>query len=106
MNFSKPTTISLILLPTAFLRNQVVSGGLTSNLNVLSWNATTVTLIGTSGRMCVVYALKSLQNCIMLIPRGPNACPIFGDGLATPANTLSWMRALYSFGTFINDYLI
>lgn len=38
--------------------------------------------------------LSTLQNCIMLIPRGPSVCPIFGLGLATPARTLRFTVAL------------
>ena len=36
----------------------------------------------------------TLQNCIMFIPRGPSAWPIFGDGLATPAKTFKLILAV------------
>lgn len=37
--------------------------------------------------MCLVSSLNFLQNSIMLMPRGPRACPIAGPGLAVPAGT-------------------
>ena len=60
-------------LPAAFFKNQVVSGGFTINLNVLSVKAVSLTFRGTSGRIWVVILLNSSQNFIMLIPRGPRA---------------------------------
>ena len=57
------------------------------NLKVLSVKAVSRTLRGTSGLTWVVILLNYSQNFIMLIPRGPRACPILGLGFATPAKT-------------------
>ncbi len=45
------------------------------------------TFNGTSPLMWVVILLNYSQNFIILIPKGPNACPILGFGFATPAKT-------------------
>ena len=37
--------------------------------------------------ICAVFALKALQNSMMLRPRWPSAGPIGGDGFAEPAGT-------------------
>ena len=37
-----------------------------------------------------VWALKALQNSMMLRPRWPSAGPIGGDGFAEPAGTCSF----------------
>lgn len=37
--------------------------------------------------ICFVSSLNFLQNSIMLMPRGPSACPIAGPGFAVPAGT-------------------
>ena len=83
--------------PEAFLKNQVVYGGFTSNLNVLSVYATNLTFIGTSPLICDVLLLNYSQNFIIFIPRGPNAWPIFGFGLATPAKAIKLIVAKYSY---------
>lgn len=86
--------------PDALCKNQLVSGGFITNLKVLSVNAVSFTFIGTSGLICVVSLLNYSQNFIMLTPRGPNAWPILGLGLAAPANTLKFTVAL-----LLNIYL-
>ena len=75
--------------------NQEVSGGFKKYLNVLSGNAIKTTFMGTSGRMWFVFSLKSLQNCIIFIPKGPKAWPILGLGLATPAWTRRLILAMF-----------
>ncbi len=59
-------------LPAALRRNQLVSGGFSLNLKVLSVKAVSLTLRGTSPLMWVVTLLNYSQNFIMLIPRGPS----------------------------------
>lgn len=74
-------------MPAPLWRNHEVSGGLIINLNVRSVKAVSFTFIGTSGLMWLVILLNYSQNFIILTPKGPSACPIFGLGLATPAKT-------------------
>ena len=85
------------LCPDAFLKNQDVYGGLTSNLNVLSVNATSLIFIGTSPLIWDVLLLNYSQNFIIFIPRGPKACPIFGLGFAIPAKAIRLMVAKYCY---------
>ncbi len=75
-------------------RNQLVYGGFTINLKVLSVNAVSFTFIGTSGRIWEVILLNYSQNFIIFTPNGPKAWPIFGFGFAAPANTLKFTVAI------------
>lgn len=43
--------------------------------------------IGVFCTTCFVSSLNFLQKSIILIPRGPSACPIAGPGFAVPAGT-------------------
>src|SRR5260370_23559487 len=49
-----------------------------------------VTGIGMPFSWSCFFALKDLQNSMMLRPRWPSAGPIGGDGLADPAGTCSF----------------
>lgn len=60
-------------IPDPLCRNQLVYGGFTMNLKVLSVNAVSLTFIGTSGLICPVILLNSSQNFIILTPSGPSA---------------------------------
>lgn len=60
-------------IPAPLCKNQVVYGGFTMNLKVLSVKAVNLTFMGTSGRMWPVTLLNYSQNFIMLTPRGPRA---------------------------------
>src|SRR5882724_3869355 len=79
----------------AFLSRTAAGGLLVMNVNDLSLKT-----VMTTGRMspacfCVV-ALNSLQNAMMLTPRGPSAVPTGGAGLACPAGIWSLICAITS----------
>src|SRR2546423_406081 len=68
----------------AFLRRTAAGGLLVMKVNDLSLK--TVMTTGKMSPACFwVAALNSLQNAIMLTPRGPSAVPTGGAGLACPA---------------------
>src|SRR5215213_10624649 len=50
-----------------------------------------------SGSICAVFALKALQNSMMLTPCWPSAGPIGGAGFAFPAGTCSLIYAVIFF---------
>lgn len=76
----------------ALSKNQVLLGVRRLNLKVLSGFGTIVTCTGTSGLTLAVRALNSLQNAIMLMPKGPSVWPIEGDGFAFAAGTIKRNR--------------
>src|SRR5215212_9575139 len=93
-----------VTLPTLFLLgsfdpaamlaaffNRIAAGGLL----VMKVNDLSLNTVITTGRMspaCFwVAALNSLQNAMMLTPRGPSAVPTGGAGLAWPAGICNLM---------------
>lgn len=53
----------------------------------------TVTCTGTSGHtFVVVLVLNSLQGFIKLMPNGPRAWPVFGEGFAAAAGKINRRR--------------
>ena len=93
--------------PEALCKNHDVSGGLIMNLNVRSVYAVSLHFKGTSPLICELTLLNYSQNFIILIPNGPNAWPILGFGLATPANTLKFTvaKTYFYFNTSIRHVL-
>src|SRR5512132_2237102 len=79
----------------AFFNKTAAGGLLVMNVNDLSLKT-----VMTTGRMSpacfCVAALNSLQNAMMLTPRGPSAVPTGGAGLACPAGIWSLMCAITS----------
>src|SRR5215475_7769927 len=79
----------------AFFSKTAAGGLLVMNVNDLSLKT-----VMTTGRMSpacfCVAALNSLQNAMMLTPRGPRAVPTGGAGLACPAGIWSLMCAIIS----------
>src|SRR5438874_9157323 len=79
----------------AFFNRTAAGGLLVMNVNDLSLKT-----VMTTGRMSpacfCVAALNSLQNAMMLTPRGPRAVPTGGAGLACPAGICSLMCATIS----------
>src|SRR5438874_9186971 len=79
----------------AFFNNTAAGGLLVMNVNDLSLN--TVITTGKISPACFwVTALNSLQNAMMLTPRGPSAVPTGGAGFACPAGIWSLMCATIS----------
>src|SRR5207248_10141783 len=80
----------------AFLSRTAAGGLLVMKVNDLSLKT-----VMTTGRMSpacfCVAALNSLQNVMMLTPRGPRAVPTGGAGLACPAGIWSLISATFSF---------
>src|SRR5256885_16722775 len=80
----------------AFFKSTAAGGLLVMKVNDLSLKT-----VMTTGRMspaCFwVAALNSLQNAMMLTPRGPRAVPTGGAGLACPAGIWSLISATFSF---------
>src|SRR5437762_10121442 len=80
----------------AFLSRTAAGGLLVINVNDLSLKT-----VMTTGRMSpacfCVAALNSLQNVMMLTPRGPRAVPTGGAGLACPAGIWRLISATFSF---------
>src|SRR5213083_243989 len=76
--------------------NRTAAGGLL----VMKLNDLSLKTVITTGRMspaCFwVAALNSLQNAMMLTPRGPSAVPTGGAGFACPAGIWSLMCATIS----------
>ena len=73
--------------PAARMILKAAGGVFVSNVNERS--AKTVMTTGTlrSGSICAVFALKALQNSMMLTPCWPSAGPMGGAGFAFPAGT-------------------
>src|SRR5438128_10872633 len=72
----------------AFFKRTAAGGLLVMKVNDLSLK--TVMTTGKISPACFwVAALNSLQNAIILTPRGPNAVPTGGAGLAWPAGICS-----------------
>jgi hypothetical protein len=69
------------------LRKNDTGGCFISKVKERSPNAVMITGIGVPFSICAVFALKALQNSMMLRPRCPSAGPIGGDGFAAPAGT-------------------
>src|SRR5947209_7586479 len=79
----------------AFFSKTAAGGLLVMNVNDLSLK--TVITTGRISPACFwVAALNSLQNAMMLTPRGPSAVPTGGAGLACPAGIWSLMCATTS----------
>src|SRR6476661_9955748 len=79
----------------AFFNRTAAGGLLVMNVNDLSLK--TVITTGRMSPACFcVAALNSLQNAMMLTPRGPSAVPTGGAGLACPAGICSLMCAITS----------
>src|SRR5438270_3161928 len=79
----------------AFFNKTAAGGLLVMNVNDLSLK--TVITTGRISPACFwVAALNSLQNAMMLTPRGPSAVPTGGAGLACPAGIWSLMCATTS----------
>src|SRR5215831_9431762 len=79
----------------AFLSRTAAGGLLVMNVNDLSLK--TVITTGRMSPACFcVAALNSLQNAMMLTPRGPSAVPTGGAGLACPAGICSLICAITS----------
>src|SRR5438552_16411685 len=76
--------------------NRTAAGGLL----VMKVNDLSLKTVITTGRMspaCFwVAALNSLQNAMMLTPRGPSAVPTGGAGLACPAGICNFTCATIS----------
>src|SRR6267378_6351659 len=76
--------------------NKIAAGGLL----VMKVNDLSIKTVITTGRMspaCFwVAALNSLQNAMMLTPRGPSAVPTGGAGLACPAGICNLISAIFS----------
>src|SRR5439155_25741793 len=76
--------------------NKTAAGG----LFVIKVNDLSLKTVITTGKMspaCFwVAALNSLQNAMMLTPRGPNAVPTGGAGLACPAGICNLISAIFS----------
>src|SRR5208282_4643093 len=96
------STCARVTLPTLFLlgigepfsipaarRSRIEAGGLLVT-NVNERSAYTVTITGMT-RPCMfwVWALKALQNSMILTPRWPSAGPTGGEGFAAPAGICS-----------------
>src|SRR5215210_5430613 len=75
--------------PEAFFRRSAAGGVFVSKVNERSAKTVITTGIFKSGSICAVFALKALQNSMMLTPCWPRAGPIGGAGLALPAGTCS-----------------
>src|SRR5205085_2211834 len=79
----------------AFFKRIAAGGLLVMKVNDLSLKT-----VITTGRMspdCFwVAALNSLQNAMMLTPRGPSAVPTGGAGFACPAGICDLMSATFS----------
>src|SRR6476661_9259701 len=79
----------------AFFNRTAAGGLLVMKVNDLSLK--TVITTGKMSPACFcVAALNSLQNAMMLTPRGPSAVPTGGAGLACPAGICSLMCAITS----------
>ena len=70
---------------------KVAGGCLVMKVNDLSENTVMIVGSGVPLSTSCVAALNCLQNSMMLTPRWPNAGPIGGEGLASPAFTCSLM---------------
>ena len=68
-----------------------MGGVLVMNEKVRSAKAVITTGTGIPGSMFCVWALKSLQNCMMFSPRWPRAGPTGGEGFALPAGICNLM---------------
>src|SRR5216110_3207668 len=79
----------------AFFKSPAPGGLLVIKVNDLSLKT-----VMTTGRMspaCFwVAALNSLQNAMMLTPRGPSAVPTGGAGFAWPAGICNFISAIFS----------
>src|SRR5205823_8003537 len=79
----------------AFFNNTAAGGLLVMKVNDLSLK--TVITTGRISPACFwVAALNSLQNAMILTPRGPNAVPTGGAGFACPAGICNLMCATIS----------
>src|SRR5213078_1563389 len=79
----------------AFFRRIAAGGLLVMKVNDLSLK--TVITTGRISPACFcVAALNSLQNAVILTPRGPSAVPTGGAGLACPAGIWSLICAITS----------
>src|SRR3954464_9677851 len=80
----------------AFFKRTAAGG-----LFVMKVNDLSLKTVMTTGRMspaCFwVTALNSLQNAMILTPRGPSAVPTGGAGFAWPAGICSLISATFSF---------
>ena len=79
-------------MPAARLSSTAAGGVLTTKVNDRSWK-----MVTTTGRIrpswLPVWALKPLQNSMMLTPCWPSAGPTGGEGLALPAGICSFTIA-------------
>src|SRR5437764_10837571 len=96
-----PTLVLLgSLEPAAMLAaffNKIAAGGLLV-MNVKDLSLKTVITTGKMSPACFwVAALNSLQNAMILMPRGPSAVPTGGAGFACPAGICSLIWAITSF---------
>src|SRR4030095_12146610 len=80
----------------AFFKRTAAGGLFVMKVNDLSLK-TVITTGRISPAFFWVKALNSLQNAIMLTPRGPNAVPTGGAGFACPAGIWSLICATTSF---------
>src|SRR6266508_3159529 len=85
-------TAEALAMPAARLSRIAAGGVLTTKVKDRSWK-----IVTTTGRMRPswepVWALKPLQNSMMLTPCWPRAGPTGGDGLAFPAVICSFTIA-------------
>src|SRR5439155_24361516 len=87
----------------AFVTRSAAGGLLVMNVNDLSLK--TVITTGSMSPACFwVTALNSLQNAMMLTPRGPSAVPTGGAGFAWPAGIWSFICATISFAMIVSFY--
>src|SRR5438128_3341788 len=85
-------TAEAFAIPAARLSNTAAGGVFTMNVNERSWKIVTTT--GRISPSCPpVWALKPLQNSMMLTPCWPSAGPTGGDGFALPAGICSFTIA-------------
>src|SRR6185369_10754051 len=85
-------TAEALAMPAARLSSTAAGGVLTTKVNDRSWK-----MVTTTGRIrpswLPVWALKPLQNSMMLTPCWPSAGPTGGEGLALPAGICSFTIA-------------
>src|SRR4030095_6072964 len=85
-------TADAFAMPAARLSRMAAGGGFTTKVKNRSWE-----IVTTTGRMSpsceFVWALKPLQNSMILTPCWPSAGPTGGEGLALPAVICSFTIA-------------
>src|SRR5205085_7285351 len=81
--------------------NKMAAGG----LFVIKVNDLSLKTVITTGKIspaCFwVAALNSLQNAMILMPRGPRAVPTGGAGFACPAGICNLISATFSLAIFL-----